>query len=449
MGGCVRMTIFRFLTIAFLQNYCRLIAGYAFENCDDSSTHHGNCTVVQRDGAIGSESVNSIILNGGYSDFGKKSGCPYEAGACQKGFSFYGWVKFFAYITPCENYGVYVSNQQFAIHLQGNGRLSVYVWMKNDAQWQAESVQPVQLGFWYPLILQFDYNRTLGNGTMVLWLQSQQVAFSNCTEKRTFKPVADNMVFGGDDHFTNIQIDRTNWDSEIQSMEHIVGVLIDPPAREGNCHSKPYSTLTRPFQCFWLQKDDHKNWTEAYKACDIPAYDAGYPYGRLARFQPENKSFTWRASEPKFKEATGSGQKPGYLAWLGGGRRSHWLNREMTIVGDITVPPDVVYNGANATDESCLALDTSGRKWQWVESDCSKKLGYVCEMSWDCVLQNPCQNYGACIPVTDGPTCKCYPGSSGKFCERGAYEPYCLNNCPCSVEFKICQAPTPDQKESH
>uniref|UniRef100_A0A915IT57 EGF-like domain-containing protein n=1 Tax=Romanomermis culicivorax TaxID=13658 RepID=A0A915IT57_ROMCU len=48
----------------------------------------------------------------------------------------------------------------------------------------------------------------------------------------------------------------------------------------------------------------------------------------------------------------------------------------------------------------------------------SMQNAYVCEMSWACALVNPCQNFGACTPVTDGATCSCYPGTSGAFCEK-------------------------------
>uniref|UniRef100_A0A915IW60 C-type lectin domain-containing protein n=1 Tax=Romanomermis culicivorax TaxID=13658 RepID=A0A915IW60_ROMCU len=272
--------IFAHMVFQIEMSYCRKTLtihstfhqGYAFESCSDSSTSHGNCTVIEKDGAIGSQSINSIWLqNGGYSDFGLLSGCPYQAGACSNGFSFYGWVKFHDYVSPCENFGVYVTNQQFAIHLLGNGRLAAYVWMNDDTQWYAESAQPISLNIWHPLILQFNYNLKLGNGTLWLVVQGQLVAFSNCTDQRTYKPPLPNHLFGSDgvnsNHSTSIQIDRTNWDSQYRSLQDLIGILFDPPTRIGNCQGKPYSTLTRQFQCFWLENSP-LNWTDAYQACN-------------------------------------------------------------------------------------------------------------------------------------------------------------------------------------
>uniref|UniRef100_A0A915HGJ5 Uncharacterized protein n=1 Tax=Romanomermis culicivorax TaxID=13658 RepID=A0A915HGJ5_ROMCU len=79
-----------------------------------------------------------------------------------------------------------------------NGRLAAYVWMNDDTQWYAESAQPISLNIWHPLILQFNYNLKLGNGTLWLVVQGQLVAFSNCTDQRTYKPPLPNHLFGSD-----------------------------------------------------------------------------------------------------------------------------------------------------------------------------------------------------------------------------------------------------------
>uniref|UniRef100_A0A915J9W0 Uncharacterized protein n=1 Tax=Romanomermis culicivorax TaxID=13658 RepID=A0A915J9W0_ROMCU len=159
--------------------------------------------------------------------------------------------------------------------MKGNGRLAVYAWMDNDQEWYAESAQPIALGFWGPVALLFDYDSTLGNGTLILYYQGQPIAFSNCTGSRTFTPASQNLVFGGDgvtqvgfyDHFAPIQIDRSFWDGTFKNVQDLIAWLTDVSARQGVCMGKPYSTLTNLMHCYWVVQSPTKNWNDAFTAC--------------------------------------------------------------------------------------------------------------------------------------------------------------------------------------
>uniref|UniRef100_A0A915KA61 Uncharacterized protein n=1 Tax=Romanomermis culicivorax TaxID=13658 RepID=A0A915KA61_ROMCU len=120
-------------------------------------------------------------MNNGYLDFGKKSGCPYDTNSCQNGFNLYGWVKFLSYPSMCSQYGVIVSTDQFNIHILGNGHLAVYVWMENDREWYAETVQPVILNVYYPIVMQYYHNSETKEGSIQLIMQDQLSAIQNCS----------------------------------------------------------------------------------------------------------------------------------------------------------------------------------------------------------------------------------------------------------------------------
>uniref|UniRef100_A0A915HPK7 Uncharacterized protein n=1 Tax=Romanomermis culicivorax TaxID=13658 RepID=A0A915HPK7_ROMCU len=85
------------------------VDAFPFENCADIAAT-GNCSSIVGDGAIGAQSINSIALYAAQGNLGPGAGCPFQAGACSNGFSYYGWLKFFSYVTPCENYGVVVNH---------------------------------------------------------------------------------------------------------------------------------------------------------------------------------------------------------------------------------------------------------------------------------------------------------------------------------------------------
>uniref|UniRef100_A0A915I2W1 Uncharacterized protein n=1 Tax=Romanomermis culicivorax TaxID=13658 RepID=A0A915I2W1_ROMCU len=221
---------------------------YAFESCtDDNAKPFGNCTVRQRDGAIGSESVNTVILKDGYLDMGLQSGCPFVNDSCRSGFSFYGWLKVFDYPKSCDAFAIYVSSGQFNIHILGNGHLAAYVWMANDTEWYVESLQPILLNIFYPVVLQFHYFGSK-NGSLQLILQDQLSGVSNCSQFRTYKPPKQNLVFGGDgvsiDHSAYVQLDRSRVSNPVSSIQNAMAELIDPPARQSACSGMP-----RPF-CF-------------------------------------------------------------------------------------------------------------------------------------------------------------------------------------------------------
>uniref|UniRef100_A0A915K8W2 EGF-like domain-containing protein n=1 Tax=Romanomermis culicivorax TaxID=13658 RepID=A0A915K8W2_ROMCU len=253
---------------------------------------------------------------------------------------------------------------------------------------------------------------------------------------RTYKPPTSNFVFAGDGvsgNFAHVQLDRINLDGPVSSTDLLVGKMMDVNARKENCLQKPRSILTRSFTCFWLEGTS-VSWSGSYNACNNSSYGAGYPYGRLARFPTDNET-VWKTVAAKMATA-GSGPSNGYLAWMGGGSNGQWLNAAMTPVGAVTYPPDVAKNGSQAVGTTCMALNTKTSPWQWVDMNCDSTAvkNRLCEMSWDCLLINPCQNLGACHPVTDGPTCTCFGATSGKYCENGIIAPTCVNNCfPCTT----------------
>uniref|UniRef100_A0A915HP48 EGF-like domain-containing protein n=1 Tax=Romanomermis culicivorax TaxID=13658 RepID=A0A915HP48_ROMCU len=129
---------------------------------------------------------------------------------------------------------------------------------------------------------------------------------------------------------------------------------------------------------------------------------------------------------------------------MGAGKRLNFLAKNGSVTGEtVPVPPDVTYAADGAGDQSCLALNTKTTPWQYQEMDCGTVNGYICEMAYDCI-PNPCQNFGSCLAVNDGQPCRCFPGTSGKFCETGMYMPYCENNCPCSLPAAgFCYALSP------
>uniref|UniRef100_A0A915IUZ0 EGF-like domain-containing protein n=1 Tax=Romanomermis culicivorax TaxID=13658 RepID=A0A915IUZ0_ROMCU len=150
------------------------------------------------------------------------------------------------------------------------------------------------------------------------------------------------------------------------------------------------------------------------------SYDAGYPYGRLAHFASPFKASFLDAIKSKL------GSAGPFVAWIGAGNK-HWLNASMQQVGDDVSLPNVTYS---FDVSGCTAANTKTKPWRLQEMNCSMQNAYVCEMSWDCALVNPCQNFGACMPVTDGPTCSCYPGTSGAFCEKGRIQTKSDINAP-------------------
>uniref|UniRef100_A0A915KLB9 Uncharacterized protein n=1 Tax=Romanomermis culicivorax TaxID=13658 RepID=A0A915KLB9_ROMCU len=301
---------------------------YAFESCtDDNAKPFGNCTVRQRDGAIGSESVNTVILKDGYLDMGLQNGCPFVNDSCRSGFSFYGWLKVFDYPKSCDAFAIYVSSGQFNIHILGNGHLAAYVWMANDTEWYVESLQPILLNIFYPIVLQFHYFGSK-NGSLQLIMQDQLSGVSNCSQFRTYKPPKQNLLFGGDgvsiDHSAYVKLDRSRVSNPVSSIRNAMAELIDPPARQSACSKKPHSILTRSFQCFWVQ-DKVSNWSTSYSLCNSTVYDDGYPYGRLARFPDDNETI-WQSVAKNLPS--------GKSFWLGGGKQLHWMNEDMQVVGN-------------------------------------------------------------------------------------------------------------------
>lgn len=351
-----------------------------FENC---GSYKGNCTIIQKDGAIGSQSVNSVWIQGGYLDYGARAGCPYKNNTCPNGFSYFGWTKFKAYPSSCDEFGVVVSTEVFNIHILGNGHLAVYAWLPNGTEYYAESLVPVMLNIYYPIMVQFQYFSTNNTWRLVVLVQSQLFAGAITGRPRTYTPPVSNLLFGGSGNGSasrnaSVQLDRILLDSKPVPWEVMYQALIDVSSRQTWCARKG-GVLTQPLTCYYVETAP-LNWTKAYSSCSSFSYTAGYPYGRLAWFPSWNTS-VWNSVMTKLA-TYGNGSTRGYNAWIGGGHKLQWLNSSMEPVGvAAVVPPGVRNNITKSTAVTCLQVTTKTAPWQWSEANCSTAQKYVCQMS--------------------------------------------------------------------
>lgn len=345
--------------------------------------------MIARDGAIGAESVNSVWIKEGYLDYGPYwYGCPYKNNTCPNGFSLYGWIKFKAYPQSCGDYHVVVSTEVFNIHLLGNGHLAVYTWLSNGTEYYAETLVPVMLNTYYPVVVQFQYFSTNNTWQLMVVLQSQLSAIALKGRTRTYIPPNLNLLFGGNgngssSHSASIQLDRMTLDYQPQAYAYIYQVMMDVSARQYYCNAK-YGILTQPLSCYWFEYGP-LNWTEANSACSSYAYTAGYPYARLAWF-PSWDTSVWNNITNRLA-VYGAGSIWGYNAWIGGGHQMQWLNSMMDPVGvPAVVPPGVFLNSSQSSKNSCMQINTKTDPWQWSETDCKTAQRYICQMSCKCIF---------------------------------------------------------------
>lgn len=442
--------------------YNNFLLDFPFESCYDyGSQPVGNCTVLYNAGAIGAESVNHVLIKNGYLDYGPYwSGCPFKNNTCPTGFSYYGWVMFKAYPETCDDYGVIASTEVFNIHLLGNGHLAVYAWLPSGTEYYAETIEPMMLNIFYPIVIQFQYFSSNNSWVLSVVAQSQLLGWALFGKPRTYVPPNLNLLFGGSgnglhSHNATIQIDRTTLDFMPRDLSYIYQVTMDVLLRQSYCTGL-YGVQTQSMTCYYVQRWVNLNWTNAYKTCEQNAFTYGYSYGRLAWFPPWNVSL-WKSLEPRLAYY-GNDSTTGYTAWIGGGKKLQWLDGSMVLVGvGATVPENITFEASNSTNSSCLQVDTRKMPWKWSETDCNKEQPFICQMSckmgnfvniWaqsessyfeslvDCLVINPCKNLGVCLPHNDGTNiCKCWPGTSGQFCEKGIPSVNCVNNCTCPSPF--------------
>lgn len=293
-------------------------------------------------------------------------------------------MKFRAYPANCSDYGIVVSTEVFNIHLLGDGHLAVYVWSPNGIEYYAESITPIPLNIWYPIIVQFQRTTTASNEAWKLFVyaQNQLIAAAFVGQNRTYTPPNSNLLFGGSgngqlSHNTSVQLDSTTFDATVTDLSAVYQTLLNVYLRQAYCSGK-YGIQTNPLTCFWVESLP-LTWTEAYSSCSKTAASYGFPFGRLARFPAWNDTVWNEVSKRIAFYGNGSN---GFNAWLGGGRRLQWLDAVKSPVGVRAIAPrGVTYSNAGSTDTSCLQVNTQVIPWQWTEGSCTVAQKYVCEMS--------------------------------------------------------------------
>uniref|UniRef100_A0A915JKD2 Uncharacterized protein n=1 Tax=Romanomermis culicivorax TaxID=13658 RepID=A0A915JKD2_ROMCU len=244
--------------------------GYNFDHCYDGFLPYGNCTEIDNDGALGLLTYRSVLVRDGYLDTGLRWGCPFGADSCPSGFNFYGWFKFRGYPKSCSDYGIVASSKLFSLRILGNGHLVAFTWT-NDREWRAETMQPILLDIWYPVILRFNYSSISKTGTLSLNLQGQASAVQHNFRTPTEKSSSEKFIFGGNEtkaESYGIQMDRVYVDSPVRKLSDLSNSLINAPILRAYCYGKPYFTFAKDFQCFWLDIWSPNTWKKSEEACN-------------------------------------------------------------------------------------------------------------------------------------------------------------------------------------
>lgn len=313
-------------------------------------------------------------------------GCPFvNVSTCTNGFSYHGWTKFIEYPYNCsmKTFGVIVSTPMLNIHLLDNGHLAAYAWLPNTTEYYVESMVPVLLNAWMPVIVELRYFSTNSSYLLTMIAQDQLLAQTNVGRRRTYTPPSNHLLFGGTgvknaSYSASVRFDRTYIENPPQPLSTYYDRLVDQTSRQYYCTINK-GALTRPLTCYWVETGA-MTWTNAYANCYKQARSYGFSYGRLAWFPSWNTS-VWN-TVMKTIAAAGNGSVSGYNAWIGGGHNLQWLDGNMNPVGvNVVVPPGVTSNSSNSGATTCLQVNTKTNPWQWSETACTVSQKYICEMS--------------------------------------------------------------------